>query len=221
MRTTAKTLAAAAALLLPFAAAALLPSPAAAAAAAAAGALLQPPARRRDNGGNNRRPWRPQQQQAQQQAQQQQQHTQTQVLFAGKSAGALPAASVSERGGRGDPRPPVPLPRKGPAPGSSLSSRFAAAAAGGSAAGWGGAFFWAAAAASAASSDPPDEYVYGAVDAPIGLAFGAGVLAIATAALPVLLRSGEKAFEEIRERDEGTFGADTSDVLKSKKGGRK
>jgi hypothetical protein len=221
MRTTAKTLAAAAALLLPLAAAALLPSPAA---AAAAGALLQPPARRRDDGGNNRRPWRPQQQQAQQQQQQQQQqHTQTQVLFAGKSAGALPAASVSERGGRGDPRPPVPLPRKGPAIASSFSSRFAAAVAGGSAAGWGGAFFWAAAAASAASSssESPDEYVYGAVDAPIGLAFGAGVLAIATAALPVLLRSGERAFEEIRERDEGTFGADTRDVLKSKKGGRK
>jgi hypothetical protein len=73
------------------------------------------------------------------------------------------------------------------------------------------------AAASAASSSDTEEYVYGAVDAPIGLAFGAGILAIATAALPVLLRSGEQAFEEIRERDEGTFGANTKDVLKKRR----
>jgi hypothetical protein len=76
---------------------------------------------------------------------------------------------------------------------------------------------WAAAAAS--SSSEADEYVYGSVDAPVGLAVGAGILAIATAALPVLLRGGEEAFEEIRERDEGTFGSPdkNKDVLKSRR----
>jgi hypothetical protein len=73
--------------------------------------------------------------------------------------------------------------------------------------------------AATASSSEADEYVYGSVDAPVGLAVGAGILAIATAALPVLLRGGEEAFEEIRERDEGTFGSPdkNKDVLKSRR----
>jgi len=53
------------------------------------------------------------------------------------------------------------------------------------------------------------------VDAPIGLAVGGGILAILTALLPVFLRGGEEAFEEIRERDEGTFGSG-KDVLRKK-----
>lgn len=48
-----------------------------------------------------------------------------------------------------------------------------------------------------------DEYVYGAVNAPggIGLAAGLGVLAILTAAVPVVLAPGEDAFNEMKERD--------------------
>jgi hypothetical protein len=77
----------------------------------------------------------------------------------------------------------------------------------------------AASAWAAAAAPEGDEYVYGSVDAPIGLAVGVGILAIATAALPVLLRGGEEAFEEIRERDEGTFGSPdkNKDVLKSRR----
>lgn len=62
-----------------------------------------------------------------------------------------------------------------------------------------------------------DDYEYGAVNAPIGIAWVVGVLAILTALLPVFLRSGEEAFEEIRNRDEGTFGKSNNDVLKRKK----
>lgn len=62
-----------------------------------------------------------------------------------------------------------------------------------------------------------EDYEYGAVDAPIGLAWGAGILAILTALLPVLLKGGEEAFEEMKERDKDTFGSNKADVLKSKK----
>lgn len=72
---------------------------------------------------------------------------------------------------------------------------------------------------SRAAEDAAGEgYEYGAVDAPIGIAVGAGILAILTAALPVLLRGGEEAFEEIRERDADTFGArNNKDVLNKKR----
>lgn len=40
-----------------------------------------------------------------------------------------------------------------------------------------------------------------------GLAWGAGVLAILTALLPVVLQGGEEAFEEMKDRDFNT-GAD-------------
>jgi hypothetical protein len=63
-----------------------------------------------------------------------------------------------------------------------------------------------------------DDYEYGAVNAPIGLAVGGGILAILTALLPIALRGGEEAFEEIKDRDAGTFGKRGSkDVLQSKK----
>lgn len=51
-----------------------------------------------------------------------------------------------------------------------------------------------------------DDYEYGAVDAPIGIAIGGGILAILTALLPVALRGSEEAFEEMRDRDEDSFG---------------
>eukprot|EP00574_Skeletonema_japonicum_P014598 CAMPEP_0201713682 /NCGR_PEP_ID=MMETSP0593-20130828/437_1 /ASSEMBLY_ACC=CAM_ASM_000672 /TAXON_ID=267983 /ORGANISM="Skeletonema japonicum, Strain CCMP2506" /LENGTH=121 /DNA_ID=CAMNT_0048202859 /DNA_START=50 /DNA_END=415 /DNA_ORIENTATION=+ len=48
-----------------------------------------------------------------------------------------------------------------------------------------------------------DDYEYGAVNAPggLGLAAGLGVLAILTAAVPVLLAPGEDAFNEMKEKD--------------------
>jgi len=75
--------------------------------------------------------------------------------------------------------------------------------------------FFPALALAAAESD---NYEYGKVDAPIGLAFLGGVLAILTALLPIALKGGEKAFEEIRERDADTFGSrDNKDVLNRRK----
>ena len=62
-----------------------------------------------------------------------------------------------------------------------------------------------------------DDYEYGKVDAPIGLAVGGGLLAILTALLPIALKGGEEAFEEIREREKDTFGGSNKDVLKKRK----
>ena len=48
-----------------------------------------------------------------------------------------------------------------------------------------------------------DDYEYGAVNAPggLGLAAGLGVVAILTAAVPVILAPGEDAFNEMKEKD--------------------
>jgi hypothetical protein len=63
-----------------------------------------------------------------------------------------------------------------------------------------------------------ENYEYGAVDAPIGIAVGGGVLAILTALLPVVLKGGEEAFEEIKEGSADSFGKkDNGDVLNSKR----
>ena len=61
-----------------------------------------------------------------------------------------------------------------------------------------------------------DDYEYGAVDAPVGIAWAAGVLAILTAAVPVLLQSGEKALEQQRIDEGGTFGK-SEDILKKRR----
>jgi hypothetical protein len=59
-----------------------------------------------------------------------------------------------------------------------------------------------------------EDYEYGAVDAPIGIAVGGGVLFILTALLPLVLKGGEEAFEEMKDRDADSFGAkDNKDVL--------
>jgi len=68
-----------------------------------------------------------------------------------------------------------------------------------------------------AVAEADDDYEYGAVDAPIGLAVGGGILAVATALLPVFLRGGEEAFEEMKDRDSDTFGKSNKDVLKGRK----
>ena len=62
-----------------------------------------------------------------------------------------------------------------------------------------------------------EDYEYGAVSAPIGLAWGVGVLAILTALLPIVLRGGEEAFEEMKDRDSDSWGSGTSDPLGKKK----
>lgn len=53
-----------------------------------------------------------------------------------------------------------------------------------------------------------DNYVYGEVNAPGGLGLAAvlGVLAILTAAVPVILAPGEDAFNEMKDRDEKKWG---------------
>ena len=62
-----------------------------------------------------------------------------------------------------------------------------------------------------------DDYEYGAVNAPVGLAWGAGVLAILTALLPIALQGGEEAFEEMRQQDEDNWGTGNSKRLNSRK----
>ena len=59
-----------------------------------------------------------------------------------------------------------------------------------------------------ALAEQDDDYVYGAVAAPggLGLAAGLGVLAIITAAVPVVLAPGEDAFNEMKDRDQGKWG---------------
>jgi hypothetical protein len=54
----------------------------------------------------------------------------------------------------------------------------------------------------AAEATAEADYEYGAVNAPPIIPIVGGVLAIGTALLPVLLRSGEEAFNEIRDRDD-------------------
>jgi len=56
-----------------------------------------------------------------------------------------------------------------------------------------------------------------AVDAPIGIAVGGGILAILTALLPVFLKGGEEAFEEMKENDAAGWGTGNSDKLRKRK----
>jgi hypothetical protein len=69
----------------------------------------------------------------------------------------------------------------------------------------------------AALAEEVDDYEYGAVNAPIGLAWGVGLLAILTAFLPVFLKGGEEAFEEMKDRDSDKWGSGNTDALKGKK----
>mmetsp|Transcript_8980 Transcript_8980/g.13398 ORF Transcript_8980/g.13398 Transcript_8980/m.13398 type:complete len:151 (+) Transcript_8980:167-619(+) len=69
----------------------------------------------------------------------------------------------------------------------------------------------------AVAEELADDYEYGAVNAPIGLAWGAGVLAVLTALLPLALQGGEEAFEEMREKDSGSWGSGNSDRLTKRK----
>ena len=66
-----------------------------------------------------------------------------------------------------------------------------------------------------AVEDP--DYEYGAVDAPIGVAWGAGIVVILTAAVPVFMQGGEEAFNEMKELDSDKWGSGNSDRLNSRK----
>ena len=66
----------------------------------------------------------------------------------------------------------------------------------------------------ALAAEVVDDYEYGAVSAPPFVPIIGGLLAILTALLPIFLRSGEEAFEEMKGTD--TFGKG-QDVLKSRK----
>lgn len=59
-----------------------------------------------------------------------------------------------------------------------------------------------------------EDYEYGAVDAPPFVPIVGGLLAILTALLPIALRGGEEAFEEMK--DDGSFGKG-NDPLKSRR----
>jgi len=69
----------------------------------------------------------------------------------------------------------------------------------------------------AIAEEVQDDYEYGAVDAPIGLAWGAGVLVILTALLPLALQGGEEAFEEMRQQDSDTWGTGNSNRLNKRR----
>ena len=69
----------------------------------------------------------------------------------------------------------------------------------------------------ASAAEQVDDYEYGAVDAPIGIAVGGGILAILTALLPIALRGGEEAFEEMKEKDSGSWGTGNRDRLSGRK----
>ena len=68
-----------------------------------------------------------------------------------------------------------------------------------------------------AMAEQVDDYEYGAVDAPIGIAVGGGILAILTALLPIALRGGEEAFEEMKESDSQMWGSGNRDRLSGRK----
>ena len=67
----------------------------------------------------------------------------------------------------------------------------------------------------ATNSPQADGYEYGAVDAPISIAWGVGVLAILTSFLPLALQGGEEALDEMRENEKYSFGK-SKDILKGR-----
>ena len=62
-----------------------------------------------------------------------------------------------------------------------------------------------------------DEYEYGAVNAPIGIAWAGGVVLILTALLPLALQGGEEAFEEMKAKDADSWGSGRTDALNKKR----
>eukprot|EP00978_Attheya_sp_CCMP212_P015279 scaffold39385_cov46-Attheya_sp.AAC.1 len=69
----------------------------------------------------------------------------------------------------------------------------------------------------ALAEEAEGDYEYGAVDAPIGLAWAGGVVLILTALLPIAMQGGEEAFDEMKERDSTNWGKKDQDTLKKKR----
>eukprot|EP00550_Attheya_septentrionalis_P000350 CAMPEP_0198290950 /NCGR_PEP_ID=MMETSP1449-20131203/8631_1 /TAXON_ID=420275 /ORGANISM="Attheya septentrionalis, Strain CCMP2084" /LENGTH=151 /DNA_ID=CAMNT_0043989519 /DNA_START=61 /DNA_END=516 /DNA_ORIENTATION=+ len=69
----------------------------------------------------------------------------------------------------------------------------------------------------ALAEEAEGDYEYGAVDAPIGLAWAGGVVLILTALLPIAMQGGEEAFDEMKERDSTNWGKKDQDTLKKRK----
>ena len=72
-----------------------------------------------------------------------------------------------------------------------------------------------------ALAEEMDDYEYGAVSAPIGVAWVGGIFAVGTALLPLALQGGEEAFEEMREADKNTFGTGDSSALDRRRNRRR
>mmetsp|Transcript_17636 Transcript_17636/g.38531 ORF Transcript_17636/g.38531 Transcript_17636/m.38531 type:complete len:131 (+) Transcript_17636:147-539(+) len=68
-----------------------------------------------------------------------------------------------------------------------------------------------------ALAEEVDDYEYGAVSAPISVAWVGGLFAVGTALLPLALQGGEEAFEEMKEQDAGKFGTGDSSALDRKR----
>jgi hypothetical protein len=68
-----------------------------------------------------------------------------------------------------------------------------------------------------AFAEEVDDYEYGAVNAPIGIAWALGVVAVGTALLPLALQGGEEAFNDMKDKDADKWGKGSVDTLKSKK----
>lgn len=65
--------------------------------------------------------------------------------------------------------------------------------------------------------DADGEYEYGAVDAPPIIPIVGGLLAILTAAVPVVMQGGEEAFNEMRDRDSDKWGSGNTNRLDGRK----
>lgn len=68
-----------------------------------------------------------------------------------------------------------------------------------------------------ALAEEADDIEYGSVDAPIGIAVAGGILAILTAAVPVLMQGGEEEFNKMRDQDSATWGTGQTDAVKRKR----
>ena len=56
------------------------------------------------------------------------------------------------------------------------------------------------------TEDVADDYEYGAVNAPISMAWIGGIFLILTSLLPLALQGGEEAFEEMKANDADNWG---------------
>lgn len=68
-----------------------------------------------------------------------------------------------------------------------------------------------------AIAEEVDNYEYGAVSAPPVVPIIGGILAIATALLPIAMSGGEDAFNEMKEQDADSWGTGNSNKLNKRR----